>query len=247
MGLHYFQITWPSPPLSKILRRLLDRIDTELSNRGGVEDTRLEAQDSLSEDRLSRGQGQECSRPRTKDTGASVLQKKGLEKIFSGDSEKGKQKRFSQIFREVSGVFLLNFKNEQIPTIVGTDANAHHTIWEFSKINFRGEDLLAYCVNADLNFCNVGNKPTFRTKTREEVLDLTLVNRCACDRVVGWHVSNVLSFLDHMYMRFQAEVGVSQNSSQVSQMRNLRCALCLFFSACAIYVCESVNLIFVAL
>ena len=74
------------------------------------------------------------------------------------------------------------------------------------------------------------------------------------------------------------EVGVAQNSSQVSQvaqLRNLRCALCLFFrscaicvalyacffsacaicvalyafffSACAICVCESVNLIFVAL
>ena len=48
--------------------------------RGGVEDTRLEvkAKDSLSEDRHSRGQGQECSRPRprTKDTSASALQKK---------------------------------------------------------------------------------------------------------------------------------------------------------------------------
>ena len=56
--------------------------------RGGVEVTRLEAKtkdtkknseakakawDSLSEDRPSRGQGQECSR--TKDTGASVLKK----------------------------------------------------------------------------------------------------------------------------------------------------------------------------
>ena len=74
------------------------------------------------------------------------------------------------------------------------------------------------------------------------------------------------------------EVGVSQNSSQVSQvsqvaqfalrtmpffsalaqfalrsmpffqrLRNLRCALCLFFSARAICVCESINLIFIAL
>ena len=94
---------------------------------------------------------------------------------------------------------LLVFReNEQIPTIVGTDANAHHTIWGFSDINPRGEDLLAYCASADLNFCNVGNKPTFRTETREEVLDLTLVNSCAWDRVVGWHVSNVLSFSDHM-------------------------------------------------
>ena len=39
------------------------------------------AKNSLSEDRTSRGQGQECSRPRprTKNTGASVLQKK---KVF---------------------------------------------------------------------------------------------------------------------------------------------------------------------
>ena len=67
--------------------------------RGGVENTRLEAEakdpkkseakakESLSEDRPSRGQGQECSRPRlrTKDTAASVLQKKGLQKSFLGN------------------------------------------------------------------------------------------------------------------------------------------------------------------
>ena len=48
---------------------------------------KFEAKDSLSEDRPYRGQGQECSRPRTKDTGASVLlkKKKGLQKYFSGD------------------------------------------------------------------------------------------------------------------------------------------------------------------
>ena len=70
--------------------------------RGGVEDTRLEAKakdkdtkkseakakDSLSKDKTSRGQRQECSRPRprTKDTGASVFQKKkGFQNFFSGD------------------------------------------------------------------------------------------------------------------------------------------------------------------
>ena len=46
-----------------------------------------EAKDSLSEDKPFRGQGEECSRPRprTKDTGASVLQKKSLQKSFSGN------------------------------------------------------------------------------------------------------------------------------------------------------------------
>ena len=57
--------------------------DLKVLTRGGIEDTRLEAKakDSLSEDRTSRGQGQECSRPRprTEDTGASVLLKK---KVF---------------------------------------------------------------------------------------------------------------------------------------------------------------------
>ena len=50
----------------------------------------LEAKDtkkSESKDRPSLGQGQECSRPkpRTKDTAASVLQKKDLQKSFSGN------------------------------------------------------------------------------------------------------------------------------------------------------------------
>ena len=82
---------------------------------------------------------------------------------------------------------------------------------------------------------------------------------CACLQ------SSKTSFIVHF-----SEVGVAQNSSQVlqvaqiaqvAQLRNLRCALCLFFRSCAICValyafffsagaicvCESVNLIFVAL
>ena len=88
-----------------------------MTTRGGVEDTRLEAKakdtkkseakakDSLSEDRHSRGQGQECSRPRprTKDTSASALQKKNNNKVFTKifqaiSKKKKKKKRSSQKF-----------------------------------------------------------------------------------------------------------------------------------------------------
>ena len=152
-------------------------------------------------------------------TQAQVFSKKKVFKnFFSGDL----QTRSSQIFREVSGVFLHNLKNEQITTIVKIDPNAHHTIWGSSDINPQVEDLLAYCVSADLNFCNVGSKPTFRTKAYEEVLDLTLVNRCAWGRVVGWHVSNVLSFSDHMYIKFQV---ISRIQNQAKMFRNV-CHLC---------------------
>ena len=73
-----------------------------------------------------------------------------------------------------------------------------------------------------LNFCNVGNKPAFRTKTREEVLDLTFVNRCAWNRVVGWHVSNVPSFSDYMYIRFQVKNRIQK---QAKMLRNV-CSTC---------------------
>ena len=57
-----------------------------------------EAKDSLSEDRHSRGQGQECSkpRPRTKDTSASALQKKkkkSSQKFFRRSQKKKKKKK----------------------------------------------------------------------------------------------------------------------------------------------------------
>ena len=69
-----------------------------VTTRGGVEDTKLEAKakDSPSEDRPSRGRGLECSRlkPRTKDTGASVFQKKkSLQQKFLGDLQTRKTKK----------------------------------------------------------------------------------------------------------------------------------------------------------
>ena len=61
------------------------------------------AKDSLSEDRHSRGQGQECSRPRTKDTSASALQKKkrSSQKCFRR-SQKTKKNVFTKIFQAIS-------------------------------------------------------------------------------------------------------------------------------------------------
>ena len=67
----------------------------------GTKISEAKAKHSPSEDRPSRGKGQQCSRPRIKDTGASVLQKKRSSKIFfrrpqkNKKKEKGLQKYFS--------------------------------------------------------------------------------------------------------------------------------------------------------
>ena len=102
-----FSCLWISKHFYSLLKFLL----LYMVNRGWVEDTKIEAKakdtkkseakakDSLSEDRHSRGQGQECSRPRprTKDTSASALQKKKkvFTKIFQAVSTK---KRFPKNF-----------------------------------------------------------------------------------------------------------------------------------------------------
>ena len=65
-----------------------------------------------------------------KDTVTSVLQKKTKKvftNFFQAISKKRKQKRFSEIFRKVSAVFLHNFKNEQIPTVVETRGGVEDT------------------------------------------------------------------------------------------------------------------------
>ena len=121
----------------------------------GVEDTRLEAKakntkkseakakDSSSEDRPSRCQGRNA---RGQGHRRKCSPKKKIFKIFfQAIFKRGKQKRSSQIFCEVSGVFLHNFKNEQIPTIIGTDANAHHIILGSSNINSRRGSVGVLC------------------------------------------------------------------------------------------------------
>ena len=95
-----------------------------IGSRGGVEDTRLEAK--AKDTKKFQGQGQTLSRPRTKDTDASVLQKKKIfknffqakkvfKKIFLDDIYLRKPKKRSlQIFRKVSGVFQRNFNGSKI-------------------------------------------------------------------------------------------------------------------------------------
>ena len=93
----------------------VSRENIKSSTRGGVEDTRLEAKakdikkseakDSLSGDRHSRGQGQECSRPspRTKDTSASALQKKkrSSQKFFRRSPQKNVFQKIFQALHKI--------------------------------------------------------------------------------------------------------------------------------------------------
>ena len=71
---------------------------------------------------------------------------------------------------------LINYcNNNNLPLVIGCDANAHHVAWGSSNINERGEALMDFLASTNLAWCNKGHKPTFITRNRREVLDLTLV------------------------------------------------------------------------
>ena len=90
----------------RVTTRKQTKMQKGVVTRGGVDDTRLEAKakdkkkfeamakDSPSEDRPSRGQRQEYSRPRTKDTGAGAFQKKVFKFFFQAISTKKRSLKF---------------------------------------------------------------------------------------------------------------------------------------------------------
>lgn len=94
-------------------------------------------------------------------------------------------------------------KQQKVELLLGCDANAHHTSWNSSNINKRGEHLYNYLMNHDLNVLNQGNEPTFVANGREEVLDLTICTHNLIPLLTNWHVSNEQSLSDHRHICFQ--------------------------------------------
>ena len=99
LSLHHFNVFWyNSTSIVMFVSEVESRTQGSRPRPRTQKKSEAKAKDSLSEDRHSRGQGQECSRPRTKDTSASALQKKKRfsQKFFRRSPKK--KKRSSQIF-----------------------------------------------------------------------------------------------------------------------------------------------------
>lgn len=104
-------------------------------------------------------------------------------------------------------------KRMNLQFVIGCDANAHHTIWNSSDINKRGEDLLCYISSNNIDICNTGDSPTFMNAIRQEVLDLSLCSDLLSERIVNWHVSDEESLSDHKHIRFDYKAGIIMSES----------------------------------
>lgn len=84
--------------------------------------------------------------------------------------------------------------------IVGCDCNAHNLLWNSTNTNERGKRLLEYLSTTNLLLLNKGNTPTFVTRTREEVLDITLATPIISAEITRWRVSDIPSLSDHRWI-----------------------------------------------
>ena len=89
-----------------------------------------------------------------------------------------------------------------LPLVIGCDANAHHVAWGSTNTNERGEALIEYLASTNLAWCNKGHKPTFVTRNRKEVLDLTLATPEVFTKIKDWSVSDRPSLSDHEIITF---------------------------------------------
>ena len=103
--------------------------------------------------------------------------------------------------REMEEV-ISKYQGKNIPVIVGCDANAHHTVWGSTDCNRKGDLLLEYISTIGMGILNEGNTPTFVTRTRREVLDITFASDEIIRDIQDWKVDEADSLSDHRRITF---------------------------------------------
>jgi hypothetical protein len=93
-------------------------------------------------------------------------------------------------------------ENENLYLIVVCDSNAHHTAWGSTNSNGRGEALMEFLDSSSLEILKWGNKSTFCSGSRQEVIDITLGSHGLLQSIIGWEVSLEPSMSDHTHILF---------------------------------------------
>jgi len=88
--------------------------------------------------------------------------------------------------------------------VIGTDSNAHSTLWGNKDTNVRGKKVEEILFKYDLYLANTGKQATFIRKNCATFIDLTIVSRDMEERVNKWKVDTLRSSAsDHRYIDFE--------------------------------------------
>ena len=111
------------------------------------------------------------------------------------------------------------YDEEEVPsqlrcmTILGS--NAYHTLIGSTDINERRALLFYYLLVTRLLLCNRCNMLSVITRSRQEVLDITLLSEELLNRLTQW------SFSDHSYIEY-IEYIIEKNVDKIEFFRNHR-------------------------
>jgi len=97
---------------------------------------------------------------------------------------------------------MTGFRANRTHQIVGCDANSQHTSKGNMNINNRGESLLNQIMANGLDIMNRGNKHTFITYNRQDVIEITILTVDVGNFTKDWHLTEEVSCSDHTYFRF---------------------------------------------
>ena len=92
-----------------------------------------------------------------------------------------------------------------LPIIIGSDTNAHSTLWSSPTSNSRGEILEDLIVQYNLQVLNRGDSPTFRTSRAKSIIDVSLVSTSLVPTVVNWRLDRKDYLSDHKCLRFEVQ------------------------------------------
>ena len=117
---------------------------------------------------------------------------------------------------------LAKYANDNnIPLIIGSDTNSHHTLWGNKTCNTRGEELLDFLSSLGLSCANKGSSPTFlNSRGHNSIIDLTITNQLGGDLISNWHVSDLYSNSDHRYIMFDITTGPKKEPKQIRLVKN---------------------------
>ena len=87
--------------------------------------------------------------------------------------------------------------------LVGTDSNAHSTVWNCSSTNRRGELVEDFLITNNLQCVNVGNRLTFRHAMGwTSIIDITFADYSLASNIFNWKVDTDLHMSDHFRICF---------------------------------------------
>ena len=100
--------------------------------------------------------------------------------------------------------------------LIGTDSNAHSTVWNCSSTDNRGDMVNKFLIDNNLSCCNIGNNPTFENGSGDtSIIDLTIANYRLSQRIRNWQVEKVLHSTDHFRIRYDIS-GMSEITVVIS-------------------------------